>query len=406
MESLTHRSSYIIISFRRTAEAYFRPLIKLIEYIGSTENQVDSKTALIEEAKASALAAQVMAKAICLNQGQYLQYTFLAADRHRKLKEEVSKANINLRIVDENARELVNFMNQTFYDVAQENFELLHAYFSKRSRLKPRICLKGNFRIGTSDRVVTVFRDSPVNYSSNVEIDGNSGFAHVQKTGTYFLENDLALAASKGTYLNPRLDSDLVKKKIRKGKIDSSTWLSCWTDTHSVSDAYRSTLIIPLTLWNNQIKDEFKRLVRISDVGRTIFGYLCIDHSEANYFLEKEDVKVGYAFADILSMYIFTRTVNIEVSNTFETAERLLKNEGGFQSATTLSESEKSWPNKNHHKPTLEFKISGSTNNSLFSLDSDLLRFVGVSDRDHLLSREDFVTKKAHESGGETSDAF
>jgi len=50
---------------------------------------------------------------------------------------------------------------------------------------------------------------------------------------------------------------------------------------------------------------------------RTIFGYLCFDHVEENYFNDDIDIDVGYIFADIISLYMVTRSIYTELSTTY-----------------------------------------------------------------------------------------
>lgn len=88
---------------------------------------------------------------------------------------------------------------------------------------------------------------------------------------------------------------------------------------------YKSTLIVPMTLWNNDLSEEFKELVNLDNVDRTIFGFLCFDHVDADYFDEENDVALGYVFADILSMYIFARLIYMESSKTFSDRRRLVQ---------------------------------------------------------------------------------
>jgi len=64
-----------------------------------------------------------------------------------------------------------------------------------------------------------------------------------------------------------------------------------------------------MTLWNNDLSEEFKELVNLENVDRTIFDFLCFDHVDVNYFDEEGDVALGYVFADIVSMYIFARLI-------------------------------------------------------------------------------------------------
>lgn len=378
MESLTRRFPTTRQMIESTLHNYFQPLVDFIHYLESIDRRSSGKSARQTKEKTLRHSIEVVTRATCLNQGRYLQYAFLAAERHRALKDELARTNPDPHAVANRSKALVEYMNSAFYRAAQENFLLLHSHFKERSKTLPRICIKGNFRLGNSDIVVTVFRDSPANYSSQSDVGQNSGFAHVQRTGKYFLDNDLFASAAADKYFNPRLDNDIAKLLARGGQTKKSDWIKCWKDAQNSSEAYRSTLIIPMTLWNNQIDNEFKSAVRISDLGRTIFGYLCIDHAEANYFDEETDTKVGYVFADLLSMYLFSRAINIEVSKSYEKAESFLEERGVSFESERLDQQAVLKMGKLIESISHRFKISDSTDNTLFSLDRDLLSYVGA----------------------------
>ena len=110
-------------------------------------------------------------------------------------------------------------------------------------------------------------------------------------------------------------------------------WVKCWrgnkdelktTATEDHQNCYKSTLIIPLTLWGNKLGPRFKNKIRMKDIGRTIFGYLCLDHISTDYFNSVLDVDSGYVYADILSLYLLIRIVYIDQSETFSDVRKLL----------------------------------------------------------------------------------
>ena len=72
-----------------------------------------------------------------------------------------------------------------------------------------------------------------------------------------------------------------------------------------------------MTLWNNSLSDSFKDLINISNIERSIFGFLCLDHPESGYFQEEKDVNVGYIIADLLSLYLINRLNYTDNSKTF-----------------------------------------------------------------------------------------
>jgi hypothetical protein len=380
MEALTQSKSNLLNLLYTVATGYAQPLKDFVQYLSSHPNARTARRRQRIALQLGARASSAMAQVVCVNQSEFLQYSFLSAELHRQLRKETAKTPPDPDSLADSARQLVEHMNEAFYKVAQSNFALLQSYFEGRRTTPPRICLKGNFRFGTSDTVVTVFRDRPVRYSSNAEIGRNSGFAQVHQTGRFFLDNDILLSASGDKYFNPRLDNDRVKALLASGQVTQRAWEQCWDGASGPSDAYRSTLIIPLTLWNGELHDRFKAKVRISNIGRTIFGYLCLDHSSPDYFDEKHDVSLGYVVADFLSMYLFTRTVNIDVSKTFSKAEKLLTEFDRLPEFAKLRQTSSSTDATASLLKRFKHPIARSGQNDLFQLDSDLVRYVGASD--------------------------
>ena len=197
--------------------------------------------------------------------------------------------------------------------------------------MPPRICLKGNFRLDESDKIVSIFRDHPIDYESDVDIRKNTGFHSIQMTGKYFIENNIPAAALRGDYVNPRLNTEKIQADYKKPTVKNvraltERWGSYWRDEHPSGDPslYKSTLIHPLTLWDNEISNEFKSSVDIENVDRSIFGFLCFDHRTVDYFEESSDSFVAKIFADILCTYIFIRMVYTDLSHTFSAVLDLL----------------------------------------------------------------------------------
>ena len=207
-----------------------------------------------------------MQKAVCFNQGRYLEYNFITAEKHKNLKTAFHENKNDIDNIAKLAKELMDYINTKFYEDTHENFKILHAYFKSRRGSDPRICIKGSFRAGHKSTVVSVFRDSLVNYDSNSEVDMNYGFQSVFKTGAYYLENNVPKAAAEGRYFNPRLDLNCVKNYLGNTKGKGITeWSDCWIgDKAEKSSFYKSTMIIPMTLWNNKVSDDFKKLINLS----------------------------------------------------------------------------------------------------------------------------------------------
>jgi hypothetical protein len=286
----------------------------------------------------------LMQKATSFNQSHLVQYQYLSAEKHKRLKEEMNGRGRSVETIKSLANELLNFSNKTFHEATLKNFEFLNAYFAMKGAISPRICLKGNFRVGEADTIVSIFRDRPVNYVSDTEIEKNTGFHSIKDSGMYFLENDIPRSVLEGRYVNPRIDSVEIQKRFKKADKQSvakleADWNSFWrgSEVSDVSSFYKSTMIVPLTLFNNELSAEFKKGFDATDVERSIFGFLCFDHQDIGYFDRSSDVFAGKIFADILCTYAFTRLVFTDFSKTFRRVVKFLSTKEKFPRLTRLT---------------------------------------------------------------------
>jgi hypothetical protein len=291
--------------------------------------------------------------AICFNQGEYIQYTFLAGEAHKVLRIAYETSPHDISIVHDTCMYLENILNRNMERVSQENFKFIKNYFSGRHPIEPRVCIKVPYdQDETHKLVIQLFRDRKVNYLSEYPLEANSGFWTVKRTGRWFLSNNIPKEVAQNLYLNDRLDYTAVKEydNQKSHKADSrdedstyggasgfeydQKWIACWKKPVSLEGAvlevdptscYKSTLIVPMTLWNNKLDEGFREVInkklkikiKEDEISRIIFGYLCIDHVEEEYFNKKMDIDIGYMFADMLSLYLMTRLIYTDLSETF-----------------------------------------------------------------------------------------
>lgn len=358
--------------------AYFKPLFYIASLFDKTISSETKIKMLVRRYEASLTTLQAIKKAVCFNQGEYLQYTFLTAEKHRTLKDTFRERPDDFPTLTRLFQELTDYVNRHFYEDVHENFKLLHAYFHKRGNKMPRICLKGNFKTPNKEKIVSVFRDRIVSYDSDTEIEKNYGFQYIYKTGTYYIENNIPKAVMEDRYTNPRLDNSLVKELMRKSdNTPAKLWRDCWIgDKSDASSCYKSTLIIPMTLWNNRVDEEFKELFNMENVDRTIFGFLCFDHVDENYFDQEHDVSVGYVFADLLSMYVFTRLTYMEISKTYSAIEKQLSEQKISVKTEKLKSAWKELPSVQDLNAMLNVKIIRSNKNDLYPIDNNLIEYI------------------------------
>lgn len=278
---------------------------------------------------------------ICYNQGEYIQYSFLAGECHKTLKDAFRESPTHIDTLRQLCGKLEGFLNKQLYYVSLQNFRFLKAYFRDPHDKEPRICIKGNYKKGATDHIVQLIRDKKVNYQSDYPLEDNSGFVFVKNHGRYFKCDDIPKSIVTDGYRNARIDTNLARAYYEQNAASADlsdnhglhfdeSWVKCWAPPQGEGNppvdpnsCYKSTVIIPMTLWNNKLAPPFLMRLRekqkreINTEARTILGYLCFDHVETDYFNDDMDIDVGYIFADILSLYMMTRSIYTELSTTY-----------------------------------------------------------------------------------------
>lgn len=272
---------------------------------------------------------------VCYNQGELAQYTYLAGEKHKLMKEELRSASTDKAKVQSYKEELEIHLNAELKKVIKGNFARILKYFDGRSKQAPRVCIK----VAKDDNILDFFREDNRFYVTDCKRKENSGFASVYETGKYYLCNDIPYEVKAGRYENPRIDKRkaiLYKKSSvlnwwnqKQGREDAD-WISCWKEssvngnfvTPHAKQCYKSTLVIPMTLVGNDLSRDFKQQFRILEdkPGRAIYGFLCLDHHHRNFFKPEMDVAVGYIFADLISLYLISNLTYIDYSKTFKAA--------------------------------------------------------------------------------------
>lgn len=295
----------------------------------------------------SAFHAELLCETMCLHQGKLLEFFFLTAGKHKNLRQLVEKKRGNgtrwHRAVRDSEGALRGYMAQQLEAIYFQSFTTVTRFFDERIGGSPRICVKAAlFQGGPPDVLSTVARSTDVAYENSgkfgTAISKNTGFSKCAVSRRYYHCNDLLLAALQGGYdANPRIDFIRLKEDRSKlleaddaNRMD--VWPTYWDNgaPNDPSSCYRSTLIIPMTLAHNDLSHEFRKEFKLPDVGRTIFGFLCFDHPNPNYFCVSEvsgtrssDCAIGYFFADLFSLYFVTALGFTAASRTYEDALRI-----------------------------------------------------------------------------------
>jgi hypothetical protein len=297
---------------------------------------------------------------IYYNQAKLTNYNFLGSQKHKLLKEsyysllKVENPNSidflnKLRALQDNHLELSAYLHNEFREICDKNFDYLKKFYSRKTFKSkfPRICVK----VVRERKIITFHRDKSNSIFDEPEfpVHSNTAFAEIDENGKHFICNNIPLSIKKGRYRNPRIyDSEVLNKykmpslianlKLRCLNSDDESWTDRWqrrvssNGERELSDCkqcYKSTLVIPITLENkngilsNELSKHFKIEPGNSNV---IFGFLCFDHCNINFFNDSEDVDIGYIFAQILSLYLMQLLNITEYSSIFKDSLELLRN--------------------------------------------------------------------------------
>ena len=270
---------------------------------------------------------------ICKNQGKIPQFNYNAAEKHKNIKKVMGDDPNNIELIKKYCAELSSFIENELDEIFDINKNLILNYFKTRSKFLPRISIKAE----ENGKIVDLYRDDWEYFSDDQTIADNSGSEHVFGKGKFFLCNDIIDAIHKEKYNNSRINCWQLRSHLKNHKRvkDHSEWTSFWKhNVKSDSDenirpspesCYQSTLIIPMTLYRNELSEDFRTHFEIpkqnsgEEKSRAIWGLLCLDHRESSYF-DELDVSVGYIWADILSLYLINALMYTDHSCTFNNA--------------------------------------------------------------------------------------
>jgi hypothetical protein len=282
---------------------------------------------------------------ICAHQGDFIQYLYTAGELHKKLGDALTAAAPDPDQAALFARSLSDYMDRELYRIAHLGFAHVQKYFQGRSTAPPRICIKATRQRGQDQIVFPLVRAERVCYRSEYPVAAHTPFQLVQRHGRFVRIPDIAQAVYDGTYENARIDTAKAQAYYARSRLDGSrpkpptpdpAWMDCWLAEPGdrecplePSSCYRSVLVVPITLWNNELNDDFRqeldrKLKATHDIahgiGRYIFGYVCLDHVETDYFRSESDVDAGYMFADLISQYMILGMLYMDLSARFQAA--------------------------------------------------------------------------------------
>ncbi len=282
---------------------------------------------------------------ICAHQGDFIQYLYTAGELHKKLGDALAAAAPDRDQAALFARSLSDYMDRELYRIAHLGFAHMLKYFQGRSPGPPRICIKATRQRGQEQIVFPLVRAERVCYRSEYPVAAHTPFQLVQRHGRFVRIPDIAGAIYNGTYENARIDTAKARAYFARSRQEAGcpkmptpdpAWMDCWLTEPADRECppeprscYRSLLVVPITLWNNELNDDFRQELdrKLKDthdiahgIGRYIFGYVCLDHVETDYFRSESDVDVGYMLADLMSQYMILGMLYMDLSARFQAA--------------------------------------------------------------------------------------
>lgn len=290
------------------------------------------------------------------HKGKALEFFFLTSERHRALLIAMERASQMTKAgktgrgpsIQSAEKRLREFITKELESICFRTCKKIETCFQDRRATPVRACVKVYVNDGGSSElghpsIKTIARTTEVPYDNDFEktyIDNNTGFRKAQVTKCEFLSNDLLADILNRSYTQNRrlnIDQILADRDVLKNMTEeeiSKHWPRYWDNgsinAEHISSCYRSTLIIPMTLMNNDLSNEFKtefkfKSIENKNIEHVIFGYLCLDHVEPDYFVKPGDIDIGYFFADILTLYQVVALAFTAGSETYQMARKVLQ---------------------------------------------------------------------------------
>lgn len=309
---------------------------------------ISNRQEAVERLKTNTDIFKLISKFVCFNQSLIAQYDVLSRKRHTELNSlltTVQSFGNDDRIVQgsvlpslKKAQEkLDSYLEGELYRICDINQQYIIDYFMMRSRstIEPRFCIK----IVQEEEAVNLFiRSGRAFVNDDCEISENTALQAIWGGSRFYVCNNIPEFISANQYTNPRINLDLAKVYYLQQKNDESTlgWEECWKKVETKSGiincpsdcVYKSTLVIPMAFINAELSNEFKEIFKINkDSRKSIYGFLCFDHQEIDYFDEEIDSRIGFIFADILSLYFVQQYSLTNYSSTYFLASGLLQND-------------------------------------------------------------------------------
>ena len=160
-------------------------------------------------------------KIVCENQGELAQYSFLAGEKHKKVKDHFRNAagefDINLDELKRDNESLEGFLNNGLESITMLNLHMFVDYFKackKHSNYLPRLCIKVADENGN---IVKIFVDRQLDSRESGDLDSHSlesstAVSTAKARGKIYHCENIPKHARTLDYKNSRLNVDCANR--------------------------------------------------------------------------------------------------------------------------------------------------------------------------------------------------
>jgi hypothetical protein len=264
----------------------------------------------------------ILGEYICAHQKDLAEYTFLTNEKHKAVKSAI--ADGDRKLASDLFGDLQDYSYKQFRKIFDSHVDYLWKLFEDRSVNKIRVCIKVIVREKT---IATLYR-KPESERGDMPfiLSENTAFYEILNDGIKsYLCNDIPAAVEKDEYINNRIDRtkvlEYLEKKFLSTEEEERGWRECWIGKEiEATECYKSTLVVPMSLRTENLSTDFKEHLKIvPEATRAIFGFLCLDNIQRNFFEEENDINIAYIFADMLSLYLIHQLNLTEYSSDMKT---------------------------------------------------------------------------------------
>jgi len=292
-------------------------------------------------------ATEFIRKKVCDFQIDYINFHFKSAELHKTFRvaydldansNDTSNAYNKLtHHIEFNAKKMCSLFSELIKD-----FFALTRFHTEPPRVGIHIS-------GEDDSIIEISSKSGTPPPSK-SLDAYTCFNKVMGDGRPHLDNNLpkTVINSVDGFCHGRLDVEKTKNEYKwryrfwncliiarplnnywKTVILDKKWNEMAGVDGNATMYYKSHLIVPITFLGHSRRydysEKLKRVLNLRDDGRSVIGFLCIDHPTTYYFdgghpkyYDNLDINICYLFADLLSFVFVTKLMFTDQSDTYK----------------------------------------------------------------------------------------